>query len=147
MVNNLDWTAPMSAIEFLRDVGKHFPVNQMLARDIVRTRLESGISFTEFATSCCSRTTTSSCTSATAARCSSAAPTSGATSPPASTTSAAAARGPVHAFTTPLVTKADGTKFGKTEGGAIWLDPAMTTPYAFYQFWINADDARHRAAT
>ena len=140
MVNNLDWTAPMSAIEFLRDVGKHFPVNKMLSRDIVRNRLESGISFTEFAYQLLqshdyySLNQLYGCTHQ----------FGGSDQWGNNTAGVAHVRrrgaGPVHAITTPLVTKADGTKFGKTEGGAIWLDPEMTSPYAFYQFWLNTDD-------
>jgi tyrosyl-tRNA synthetase len=140
MVNNLDWTAPMSAIEFLRDVGKHFPVNKMLARDIVRNRLETGISFTEFAYQLLQSHDyyelhqRYGCTLQ-----------FGGSDQWGNITAGVdyirrRGAGPVHAFTTPLVTKADGTKFGKTEGGAIWLDPAMTSPYAFYQFWFNTDD-------
>ena len=123
LVNNLDWTAPMSAIDFLRDVGKHFPVNRMLAREVVRAAAGDRHQLHRVQLPAAAvATTTSSCTSGTAACSSSAAPTSGATSPRASTTSAGGAAGPVHAFVTPLVTKADGTKFGKTEGGAVWLD-------------------------
>jgi tyrosyl-tRNA synthetase len=140
MVNNLDWTAPMSAIEFLRDVGKHFPINKMLARDVVRTRLETGISFTEFAYQLLQSHDyyelhqRYGCTLQ-----------FGGSDQWGNITAGVdyirrRGAGPVHAFTTPLVTKADGTKFGKTEGGAIWLDPTMTSPYAFYQFWFNTDD-------
>lgn len=140
LVNNLDWTAPMTAIEFLRDVGKHFPVNKMLARDIVRNRLETGISFTEFAYQLLQSNDffelhrRYGCTLQ-----------FGGSDQWGNITAGVdyvrrRGAGPVHAFTTPLVTKADGTKFGKTEGGAIWLDPEMTSPYAFYQFWINTDD-------
>jgi tyrosyl-tRNA synthetase len=140
LVNNLDWTGPMSVIEFLRDVGKHFPVNKMLARDVVRNRLESGISFTEFSYQllqandffqlhqrhgCLLQF--------------------GGSDQWGNITAGVdfvrrRGAGPVHAFTTPLVLKADGTKFGKSEGGATWLDPTMTSPYSFYQFWVNSDD-------
>ena len=140
LVNNLDWTGPLSVIEFLRDVGKHFPVNKMLARDVVRNRLESGISFTEFSYQllqandfyelhrrygCMLQF--------------------GGSDQWGNITAGVdfvrrRGAGPVHAFVTPLVLKADGTKFGKSEGGSVWLDPAMTSPYDFYQFWINADD-------
>jgi len=140
MVNNLDWTEPMGVIEFLRDVGKHFPINKMLARDVVRTRLESGISFTEFAYQLLQShdfyelNQRHDCTLQ-----------FGGSDQWGNITAGVdyirrRGAGPVHAFTTPLVTKADGTKFGKTEGGAIWLDPSMTSPYAFYQFWFNTDD-------
>ncbi|HEU5110166.1 MAG TPA: tyrosine--tRNA ligase [Micromonosporaceae bacterium] len=140
LVNNLDWTGSMSVIEFLRDVGKHFPVNRMLAREIVRARLESGISFTEFSYQLLQSNDyfelhrRHGCTLQ-----------FGGSDQWGNITAGVdyirrRGAGPVHAFTTPLVTKADGTKFGKTEGGAVWLDPTMTSPYAFYQFWVNADD-------
>ena len=140
LVNNLDWTAGMSAIEFLRDVGKHFPVNRMLARDVVRTRLESGLSFTEFSYQLLQSNDyfelnrRHGCTLQ-----------FGGSDQWGNITAGVdyvrrRGAGPVHAFTTPLVTKSDGTKFGKTEGGAVWLDPDMTSAYAFYQFWINVED-------
>ncbi len=140
LVNNLDWTGPMSVVDFLRDVGKHFPVNRMLAREVVRARLETGISFTEFSYQLmqandyfelhrrhgCSLQF-------------------GGSDQWGNITAGVdyirrRGAGPVHAFTTPLVTKSDGTKFGKSEGGSVWLDPALTSPYAFYQFWVNVDD-------
>jgi len=140
LVNNLDWTGGMSVIEFLRDVGKHFPVNRMLAREIVRARLESGISFTEFSYQLLQSNDyfelnrRHGCTLQ-----------FGGSDQWGNITAGVdyirrRGGGPVHAFTTPLVTKADGTKFGKSEGGSVWLDPTMTSPYAFYQFWLNADD-------
>jgi tyrosyl-tRNA synthetase len=140
LVNNLDWTGPMSAIEFLRDVGKHFPVNRMLAREVVRARLETGMSFTEFSYQLLQSNDffelhrRHGCTLQ-----------FGGSDQWGNITAGVdyirrRGAGPVQAFTTPLVTKADGTKFGKTEGGAVWLDPEMTSPYAFYQFWVNTDD-------
>jgi tyrosyl-tRNA synthetase len=140
LVNNLDWTGEMSVVEFLRDVGKHFPVNRMLAREIVRARLESGISFTEFSYQLLQSNDffelhrRHGCTLQ-----------FGGSDQWGNITAGVdyvrrRGAGPVYAFTTPLVTKADGTKFGKTEGGSVWLDPTMTSPYAFYQFWVNADD-------
>ncbi len=90
---------------------------------------------------CCRATISASFTSATTAACRSAAPTSGATSPPAPISPAACHQAQVYGLTVPLITKADGTKFGKTEAGAIWLDPKKTSPYAFYQFWLNTADA------
>ncbi|GAA4505146.1 tyrosine--tRNA ligase [Actinoallomurus oryzae] len=142
IVSNLDWTGPMSAIEFLRDVGKHFPVNRMLARDMVRNRLETtGLSYTEFSYmllqsldylelyrryDCRLQTGGSDQWGNLASGVDLIRRAEGATA---------------HALTTPLVTRADGTKFGKTAGGeTYWLDPSLTTPYAFYQFWLNADD-------
>ncbi len=141
VVNNLDWTGSMSAIEFLRDVGKHFPVNRMLAREVVKARLDSGISFTEFAYQLLQSNDFYELHRRHGCRLQ-----FGGSDQWGNITAGVdyvrrRGAGPVHAFTTPLVTKADGTKFGKTEGGSIWLDPEMTSPYAFYQFWINADDA------
>jgi tyrosyl-tRNA synthetase len=143
MVNNLDWTAPMSALEFLRDVGKHFPVNQMLAREVVKARLAAGgISFTEFSYQLLQAYDffqlhrTYGCTLQ-----------HGGSDQWGNIIAGVdfcrrKGAGPVHAFTTPLVTRADGTKFGKSAAGmSLWLDPALTSPYAFYQFWINANDA------
>ena len=142
MVNNLDWTSGLSAIEFLRDIGKHFRVNKMIAKEAVSRRLNSdqGISYTEFSYQilqgmdflelyrrhgCTMQTGGSDQWGNLTAGIDLIHRVEGAS---------------VHALATPLITKADGTKFGKTEGGAIWLDPEMTTPYAFYQFWLNADD-------
>jgi tyrosyl-tRNA synthetase len=140
MVNNLDWTGPMSAIEFLRDVGKHFPVNRMLAKDVVKARLESGISFTEFSYQLIQGNDYFELNQRYGCRLQ-----FGGSDQWGNITAGVdyirrRGAGPVHAFTTPLVTKADGTKFGKTEGGTIWLDATMTSPYAFYQFWFNVDD-------
>ncbi|SDU66780.1 tyrosine--tRNA ligase [Jiangella alkaliphila] len=142
MVNNLDWTAPLSAIDFLRDVGKHFRLSRMLAKESVSARLNSdqGISFTEFSYQilqgmdylelhrrygCVLQT--------------------GGSDQWGNLTSGVdlihrVERQSVHALATPLITKADGTKFGKTETGTIWLDPEMTSPYSFFQFWVNVDD-------
>jgi tyrosyl-tRNA synthetase len=140
LVNNLDWTGPLSVVEFLRDVGKHFPVNKMLARDVVRNRLESGISFTEFSYQLLQANDFYQLH----ARHGCALQFGGSDQWGNITAGVDFVRrrgaGPVHAFTTPLVLKADGTKFGKSEAGGVWLDPQMTSPYAFYQFWINADD-------
>ncbi|WJK39182.1 tyrosine--tRNA ligase [Solwaraspora sp. WMMA2056] len=139
-VNNLDWTSPMSVVEFLRDVGKHFPVNRMLAREVVRARLDSGISFTEFSYQLLQANDFFELHR----RYGCALQFGGSDQWGNITAGVDYVRrrgaGPVHAFTTPLVTRADGTKFGKTEGGAVWLDAALTSPYAFYQFWVNVDD-------
>ncbi len=139
-VNNLDWTGPMSAVDFLRDVGKHFPVNKMLAREVVRARLESGISFTEFSYQLIQANDFYELH-----RREGVVLQFGGSDQWGNIIAGVdyvrrRGAGPVHAFVTPLVTKADGTKFGKSEGGAVWLDPTMTSPYAFYQFWINSDD-------
>jgi tyrosyl-tRNA synthetase len=142
MVNNYDWTASLSTIDFLRDVGKHFPVNRMLARDVVRTRLEAGISYTEF-----SYVLLQSMDYLNLFRDHGVRLQFGGSDQWGNITGgvdlirrAEGAR--VHALATPLVTRADGTKYGKTEGGALWLDPEMLSPYAFYQFWLNAEDEK-----
>ncbi len=143
LVNNLDWTAPMSAIDFLRDIGKHYRVGTMIKKDAVSTRLNSdeGISYTEFSYQilqgldfrqlyleygCLLQT--------------------GGSDQWGNLTSGVdlvkrAEGQTVHAIGTPLVTNSDGRKFGKSEGNAIWLDPKLTSPYAMYQFWLNTDDA------
>ncbi|MFJ1747020.1 tyrosine--tRNA ligase [Streptomyces sp. NPDC088116] len=143
MVNNLDWTAGMSAIEFLRDIGKHFRVNRMLAKDSIARRLESdeGISYTEF-----SYQLLQSMDFLELYRRYGCVLQQGGSDQWGNLTAGLdlihrlEPDAAVHALATPLMTKADGTKFGKTEGGAVWLDPEMTTPYAFYQFWLNVDD-------
>ncbi|PCC41147.1 tyrosine--tRNA ligase [Brevibacterium aurantiacum] len=142
VVNNYEWTSEMSAIDFLRDIGKHFPLNRMLAKESVSARLnsEAGISFTEFSYQVlqgndylelhrrygCSLQT-------------------GGSDQWGNLTSGVdlirrVEQHSVHALATPLITKADGTKFGKTESGTVWLDESLTSPYAFSQFWLNADD-------
>ncbi|MFL6060977.1 MAG: tyrosine--tRNA ligase [Marmoricola sp.] len=142
MVNNYDWTASLSTIDFLRDVGKHFPVNRMLARDVVRSRLEAGISYTEF-----SYILLQSMDFLELYRQHGVTLQFGGSDQWGNLTGGVelirrADGGKAHAFATPLVTKADGTKYGKTEGGALWLDPEMMSPYAFHQFWLNAEDAK-----
>lgn len=142
LANNLDWTKPVSALEFLRDIGKHFSVNQMLARDSVASRLESvGISYTEFSYqvlqafdylelfrrhNCILQIGGSDQWGNIVAGLDLIRKVEG---------------GAAHALTVPLLTKSDGSKFGKTASGAIWLDPQMTSPYEFFQFWLNCDDA------
>jgi tyrosyl-tRNA synthetase len=143
MVNNLDWTQNLSAIEFLRDIGKHFRVNKMLTKDSVARRLESseGISYTEF-----SYQLLQAMDFLQLYRRYGCVLQQGGSDQWGNLTAGLdllhrlEPQATVHAFATPLMTKADGTKFGKTEGGAVWLDPEMTTPYAFYQFWLNVDD-------
>ena len=142
VVNNLDWTAPMSVLDFLRDVGKHFPVNRMLARDVVRKRLDDGISFTEF-----SYVLLQSLDYLELHRRHGCTLQFGGSDQWGNITAGVelvrrADDARVHALATPLMTKADGTKFGKTEGGAVWLDPSLTSPYAFHQFFLNAEDAK-----
>ncbi len=142
MVNNLDWTDGLSVIDFLRDVGKHFPVNRMLARDTVKRRLESGISYTEF-----SYVLLQSLDFLTLHREHGVDLQFGGSDQWGNLTAGAelvrrTTGDAVHAFATPLMTKADGTKYGKTEGGALWLDPEMLSPYAFHQFWLNVEDEK-----
>ena len=142
MTNNLDWTAPVSALDFLRDIGKHFSVNQMLAKDSVASRLEAGgISYTEFSYqvlqafdflelyrrfNCTLQLGGSDQWGNIVAGLDLIRKVAGAAA---------------HCLTIPLLMKSDGTKFGKTAGGSVWLDPEMTSPYAFYQFWLNSEDA------
>jgi len=142
MTNNLDWTKPVSALDFLRDIGKHFSVNQMLSKDSVSSRLEGGgISYTEFSYQvlqafdflelyrrydCTLQLGGSDQWGNIVAGLDLIRKVEGATA---------------HCLTIPLLMKSDGTKFGKTAGGSVWLDPEMTSPYAFYQFWLNSDDA------
>ncbi|WP_027862145.1 tyrosine--tRNA ligase [Marmoricola sp. URHB0036] len=140
MVNNYDWTASLSTIDFLRDIGKHFPVNRMLARDVVRSRLEDGISYTEF-----SYILLQSMDFLNLYRDHGVTLQFGGSDQWGNLTGGVelirrSDGGKAHAFATPLVTRADGTKYGKTEGGALWLDPGMMSPYAFHQFWLNVED-------
>ena len=143
LVDNADWTAPVSYLDFLRDIGKHFTVNQMVAKESVRSRMddrEVGISYTEFSymllqafdfAHLCQHHDCE-------------LQIGGSDQWGNITAGMDLIRKKLgrHAFglTLPLITKADGTKFGKTEGGAIWLDPQKTSVYKFYQFWINTDD-------
>ncbi|HEY4461204.1 MAG TPA: tyrosine--tRNA ligase [Streptosporangiaceae bacterium] len=142
VVSNLDWTEKMPVLTFLRDIGKHFPVNQMLARESVRARLEAGgISYTEFSYQilqaldflelyrryqCTLQVGGSDQWGNLVAGVDLIRRVEG---------------GTAHALATPLITKPDGTKYGKTEGGAIWISPDLMSPYAFYQFWLNVGDA------
>jgi len=142
IVNNLDWTEDLSAIDFLRDIGKHFPVNRMLAREVVSSRLEKGISYTEF-----SYVLLQSLDYLELHRRHGCVLQTGGSDQWGNITAGVelvrrADGAIVHALATPLVTRADGTKFGKTESGTVWLDAELMSPYAFYQFWINAEDAK-----
>jgi tyrosyl-tRNA synthetase len=142
IVSNLDWTGSLSTLDFLRDIGKHFSVNQMLARESVRARLESGgISYTEFsyqilqANDYLELYRRHGCTLQVGG-------SDQWGNLVAGVDLIRRVEGKqVHALATPLITKPDGTKYGKTEDGAIWLDPELTSPYACYQFWINRSDA------
>ena len=141
VVNNLDWTAPLSAIVFLRDIGKHFSVNQMLSKDSVSARLEGGgISYTEF-----SYQVLQSYDFLELFRRNNCTLQVGGSDQWGNIVAGLdlirrVEQGSGHALTVPLLMKADGTKFGKTAGGSVWLDPEMTSPYAFFQFWLNSDD-------
>ncbi len=142
VANNLDWTKSMTALELLRDIGKHFSVNQMLAKDSVSSRLEAGgISYTEFSYQvlqaldflelfrrhqCKLQLGGSDQWGNIVAGLDLIRKVEGVSA---------------HALTIPLLAKSDGSKFGKTAGGAVWLDPEMTSPYEFFQYWLNSDDA------
>jgi tyrosyl-tRNA synthetase len=142
IVSNLEWTENLSTLEFLRDIGKHFPVNQMLGRESVQARLESGgISYTEFsyqvlqAFDFLELYRRYGCTLQ-----------QGGSDQWGNLVAGVdlirrVEEVGVHALATPLITKPDGTKYGKTEGGAIWISADLMSPYAFYQFWINRTDA------
>jgi len=141
VVNNLDWTAPLTAIEFLRDIGKHFSVNQMLSKESVSARLEAGgISYTEF-----SYQVLQSYDFLELYRRNNCTLQLGGSDQWGNIVAGLdlirrVESGSGHALTVPLLAKSDGSKFGKTAGGSIWLDPAMTSPYAFFQFWLNTED-------
>jgi tyrosyl-tRNA synthetase len=142
IANNLDWTAPVSALDLLRDVGKHFSVNRMLDKESVKARLDgAGISFTEFsyqilqAFDYLELHRRYGCRLQTGGSDQWGNLTAGVDLIRRVTGEA------VHALATPLITKADGTKYGKTESGAVFLDPTLTSPYAFYQYFLNQDDA------
>jgi tyrosyl-tRNA synthetase len=143
MVNNYDWAGSMDIVSFLRDIGKHIGVNYMLAKDTIASRLETGISFTEFTYTILQAMDFNhlyqhhNCKLQIGGSDQWGNITSGLELIRKMQPEGSKAFG----LTIPLVTKADGTKFGKTEGGAIWLDPEKTTPYEFYQFWINTADA------
>ena len=142
VVNNLDWTSQINTIDFLRDIGKHFPVNRMLARDVVSSRLESGISYTEF-----SYVLLQSLDFLELYRRYGCVLQTGGSDQWGNLTAGVelirrSDGGKAHALATPLITKADGTKFGKTETGTIWLDPGLMSPYAFHQAWMQAEDSK-----
>jgi tyrosyl-tRNA synthetase len=142
IVSNLDWTQQLSALDFLRDIGKHFPVNQMLGRESVKARLEAGgLSYTEFsyqvlqAYDYLELYRRYGCTLQIGGSDQWGNLVAGVDLIRRVTETS------VHALATPLITKPDGTKYGKTEGGAIWISADLMSPYAFYQFWINRSDA------
>ncbi|GAA1873631.1 tyrosine--tRNA ligase [Myceligenerans crystallogenes] len=143
MVNNLDWTSPMSAIEFLRDVGKYFRMGTMLSKEIVARRLnsEEGISYTEFSYQVLQGMDFRELNHRHGITLQIGGSDQWGNLLSGVELIRKAEGVTAHALTTPLITKADGTKFGKSEGGSVWLDPEMTSPYAFYQFWLNQADA------
>ncbi len=138
--NNADWLVPLGAVAFLRDVGKHFSINYMLAKDSVKARLEDGISFTEFAYMLLQAFDFLELNR----RHGVTMQIGGSDQYGNITAGIELVRRttgvPVHGVTLPLVTRSDGSKFGKSEAGNVWLDAARTSPYQFYQFWVNADD-------
>lgn len=141
MVDNAEWLLPLRAVEFMRDVGKHFSINYMLAKESVRSRLEGGISYTEF-----SYMLLQAYDYLVLHRREGATLQIGASDQWGNITAGVelirrAEGAEAHGLTFPLVTDASGVKFGKSEAGAVWLDPSRTSPYRYYQFWINAPDA------
>ena len=144
VANNLDWTADMSALDFLRDVGKHFSVNAMINKESVKQRIDregSGISFTEFSYSLLQGLDFAELNRR--YNCTIQVGGSDQWGNIVGGIDLARRQNQAQCFglTVPLITKADGTKFGKTEAGAVWLDPKKTSPYSFYQFWLNVADA------
>src|SRR5688500_10802524 len=140
MRNNADWLRPLGAIEFMRDVGKHFTVNYMMAKESVNARLEAGISYTEF-----SYMLLQAYDFRELFRRDGVTLQVGGSDQWGNITAGMelirrTEGGEAHALTFPLVMTASGTKFGKTESGNVWLDPERTSPYQFYQFWVNVDD-------
>ncbi|MEX0626093.1 MAG: tyrosine--tRNA ligase [Chloroflexota bacterium] len=142
LVNNLDWTSSVSALDFLRDVGKHFSVNRMLDKESVKARLDGpGISFTEFSYQILQAFDYLELHRRYGCRLQ-----TGGSDQWGNLTAGVdlirrVAGHTVHAMATPLITKSDGTKYGKTADGTLWLDPTLTSPYAFYQYFLNTDDA------
>ncbi|MGY1616447.1 tyrosine--tRNA ligase [Geodermatophilus sp. SYSU D00691] len=146
-VDNLAWTSQLSAIGLLRDLGKHFRVSRMLAKEAVSARLnsEAGISYTEFSYQILQANDYWELYKTRGVTLQSGGSDQWGNLTAGIDLIRRTEGASVHALSTPLVTKSDGTKFGKSEGGSIWLDPVLTSPYAFFQFWLNADDADARA--
>lgn len=142
MVNNYDWTADVGVLDFLRDVGKHFSVNRMLAKEAVAARLKSdaGISFTEFSYQLLQGNDYLQLYKRYGATLQSGGSDQWGNLTAGTELIRKVEGANVHAMSTKLITKADGTKFGKTESGTVWLDPSLTSPYAFSQFWLNTSD-------
>ena len=144
VVNNLDWTANLSALDFLRDVGKHFSVNNMIAKESVKQRIDregSGISFTEFAYSLLQGLDFAELNKQYNCTLQVGGSDQWGNIVGGIDLSRRRNQAQCYGLTVPLITKSDGTKFGKTEAGAVWLDPKKTSPYSFYQFWLNVADA------
>ena len=139
--NNADWLTPLRLIEFLRDTGKHFTVNWMMQKDSVKSRLDGGISFTEFAYMLLQAHDFLQLFQHDGVTLQVGGSDQWGNITAGTELVRRAARGSAHGLTFPLLTDAAGKKFGKTEAGAVWLDASLTSPYQFYQFWINADDA------
>ena len=144
MVNNHDWFGNMDVLSFLRDIGKHFSVNQMISKESVKQRInrdEVGISFTEFAYSLLQSYDFASMNKEMGMELQIGGSDQWGNITAGIDLTRRMNQQQVFGMTVPLITKSDGTKFGKTEGGAVWLDPSKTSPYKFYQFWMNTADA------
>ena len=142
MANNLDWTKSITALELLRDIGKHFSVNQMLAKDSVSSRLEAGgISYTEFSYQVLQALDYLELYRRHQCKLQLGGSDQWGNIVAGLDLIRKVEGGSAHALTIPLLAKSDGSKFGKTAGGAVWLDPEMTSPYEFFQYWLNSDDA------
>ena len=144
MANNADWFGQMNCLDFLRDIGKHFSVNAMLAKDSVKQRIEredQGISFTEFAYALLQGYDFAELNKRYNVQLEIGGSDQWGNITWGTETTRRLNQKSVHGLTLPLVTKADGTKFGKTEGGAVWLDAKKTSPYQFYQFWLKVGEA------
>ena len=141
IVNNYDWFKEFDFLGFIRDVGKHMSVNYMMAKDSVKNRLETGMSFTEFSYQLIQGYDFYHLWKNNGVKLQMGGSDQWGNITTGTELIRRLGRGSAHALTTPLLKKADGTKFGKSEGGNVWLDPKRTTPYAFYQFWLNAADS------
>jgi len=141
IVNNYDWFKAFDFLGFIRDVGKHMSVNYMMAKDSVKNRLETGMSFTEFSYQLIQGYDFYHLWKNNGVKLQMGGSDQWGNITTGTELIRRLGRGSAHALTTPLIKKADGTKFGKSEGGNVWLDPKRTSPYAFYQFWLNAADS------
>ena len=140
MVNNYDWFREIGFLQFLREAGKHLTVNYMMAKDSVKSRLETGISFTEFSYQLLQGYDFYHLYENHNVKLQMGGSDQWGNITTGTEFIRRKAEGEAFALTTPLITKADGSKFGKTEGGNVWLDPDLTSPYKFYQFWLNVSD-------